>query len=91
MEKYLGLVRENWESMSGVSITYLTKVSSEKSELEEWFDSFQDSENEEYDKIIIPNFPELEQFFEQYIVPDPTDEEKEECRLLLALTTDEIG
>lgn len=68
MEKYLGLVRENWESMAGVSITYLAKVSSEKSELEEWLNSFKDSESVEYDKVIIPNSPELEAFFELYMV-----------------------
>ncbi len=68
MEKYLGLVRENWESMAGVSITYLAKVSSEKSELEEWLNSFKDSESVEYDKVIIPNSPELEVFFELCMV-----------------------
>ena len=77
MEKYLGLVRENYYSMVGVSITYQAKLSSDKSKLEEWFDSFRDDEKEEYDKIIIPNFPELEDFFELYIVPDITDEERE--------------
>ncbi len=77
MEKYLGLVRENYYSMVGVSITYQAKLSSDKSKLEEWFDSFHDDERVEYDKIIIPNFPELEDFFELCIVPELNDELRE--------------
>ena len=83
MEKYLALVRENWEVMSGTSVSYKAKVSSEKSKLEEWFDSFQDSPKAKYEKIIIPNFPELEEFFEICIVPELTEEEIEEVQKFL--------
>ena len=72
MKKYLGLLKLETESFTGVSIRILTKFSNSKSVIKKWMKLYSDSAN-----IILDNNELLDEFFKDFEDYTPiTDEEK---------------
>jgi hypothetical protein len=73
MEKYLGIVKKETQSASGINISILTRFSSSKRVLRKWMKLYPNDEN-----ILIENTAELETFFKDFedISPITEDEKK---------------
>lgn len=88
MKKYLGIVKKEIQSMSGLNVRILTRFSDEREYLESWIKSYPTSEY-----IIIENTEQLEHFFLLFEDFTPiTEEEKqraqEACKLYQEIMQD---
>lgn len=72
MKKYLGILKLETESFTGVNIRILTKFSNSKSLIKKWMNLYSDKEN-----IILDNNEQIDEFFKDFEDFTPiTDEEK---------------
>lgn len=78
MKKYLGIIKKETESASGINIIILTRFSDYKRALRKWMKLYPNAKN-----IIIENSIGLETFFKDFEDCTPvTEEEKNEAKKL---------
>lgn len=82
MKKYLGIVKEHFEGMTGLQISLLSRTYDDIDLINKWFDLYPNSEH-----TILLNNEELDSIFEVFKDMTPiTDDEKksmEEAKRLL--------